>query len=161
MVCNAVGKAWIIIVTKLCYILSHGKICGEHIYLSLQWCQPYTIRMWTQSHEPNSIHTITSMFRQTIFRMFWCNRPLYSEAGLTHGEGVLWLWFLCWILRHFLIFLCHLFCNAINLFLSCILSYHLIDPETFPPLQLTLTLGTTTVLLPCLQQRGSRSPALI
>lgn len=146
-ICHAVGKSWIIIVTKLCYILIHGKTCGEYIYFLPQWCQSFISRMWTQSHEPTSIHAITNMFQQKIFSMFWCKRTLYSEALLTHWKDMFWLCLLDQILNHFLYSLLYLLCNAITPFLSCILSYHIIDQETFPPLQLTLTLGTTSLAL--------------
>lgn len=146
-ICHAVGKSWIIIVTKLRYNLSHGKTCGEYIYFLLQWCQSFISRMWTQSHEPSSIHATTNMFQQTLFSMLWYNKTLYSEALLTHVEDMFWLCLLDWILKHILYFLLCFSCNVITSFLSCILSYHLIDQETFPPLQLTLALGITSLAL--------------
>lgn len=160
--CNALGKAWVTIVTILCYSLSHGKTCCEYIYLAFQWHQPYTTRMWTQSHEPNSIHVITSMFWQNDLQDILIQQvTLFRSWVNSWGRCALSVAFVLNTKTFLFFFLLHLLCNAIILFLSYILSYAFIDPETFALWQLTLTLGTTVVFLSCLQHRESRSPALI
>lgn len=94
-ICRAVGKSWIIIVTKLHYILSHGKTCAEYIYFyssdvspSLAGCELGPMSPLPSMHHQhvsadNLQHVL--MQQDTLFRNSvnsWGGHVLTIPAGL-------------------------------------------------------------------------------